>query len=66
MLKSLPNYVDETFLWLELAVQWILLGTHYAKEKNGFLLGLTMQWLLHQHRGGIRGEVLNSPQKKEK
>lgn len=51
-------------------------GTHCAvdsagdslcqRKKNGFLLGLTMQWLLHQHRGGIRGEMLNSPQKKEK
>ena len=54
-------------------------GTHCAvdsagdslcqRKKIGFLMGLTMQWLLHQHRGGIRGirgEMLNSLQKKEK
>ena len=41
-------------------------GLTMPKKKKGFLLGLTMQWLLHQHRGGLRGEMLNSPQKKEK
>ena len=35
MLKSLPDYVDVgNILRLELTVQWILLGTHYAKEKK--------------------------------